>query len=649
MEKKLKRLTTFLSQSFKKVIENPLDFFNGQQDLSKYVLRYKSVYDVKEVGSLFREHLETEFNTAPFDFIMEYIALEEDYEDLENIKLLKHFLDVYFDENSENELNLNAKVKKQVLDTIETKKQLKEIQKWILGETLKKLFLPSQRAVSHDLAADSFARFTKSELWHSNAKKFIKNPEVMEKLEVFDVKESKDKKWTRESYKEGEEKERKEELAKKFLAQGLELFKEKKWQESFEAFTNAIESDENLKEAYFNRGVLNYNCQKYVDAIADMVVVIDKDPKNAKALSVRGMSLKKLGKYDLAVEDLKNSLIYEEIVNNYMLMGICYDILEMENEAIEAYSNFISKSKIKQDDPAMELFKENMMSVFRNRAQAYFSISKHNEAIQDYTKAISMCGNEDIVREMKGKRSLCFKALGFEEEAKRDYIDSMQNNVNEIYNEGINLFYKKKYIEALDTMNAAIEIKDDDFNFYFVRGVCYKYIGELEHAIQDFETSFKLNPEYTKAVFPLLKLYEKLNKMKSVLRCYDILLEKCPTAELYLDRATLYGEIEGKENESLSDFSSAIQLNPDLIDAYYNRGQIYKQSEEYEKAIQDFDKCLSIENPDADLFVDRGWCFYSLDKLEEATKDFKKAIELDPENERAQNLLSQLEDGDEEE
>jgi tetratricopeptide (TPR) repeat protein len=138
------------------------------------------------------------------------------------------------------------------------------------------------------------------------------------------------------------------------------------------------------------------------------------------------MSLKKLGKYDLAVEDLKNSLLHEEIVNNYMLMGICYDILEMENEAIEAYSNFISKSKIKQDDPSIELFKENMMSVFRNRAQAYFSLSKHNEAIQDYTKAISMCANEDIVREMKAKRSLCFKALEFEEEAKRDYIDSMQ-------------------------------------------------------------------------------------------------------------------------------------------------------------------------------------------------------------------------------
>ena len=362
------------------------------------------------------------------------------------------------------------------------------------------------------------------------------------------------------------------------------------------------------------------------------------------------MSLKKLGKYDLASEDLKNSLKLEEIFNNFMLLGICYDKLEMEEEAIEAYSNFILKAKIKENDPGKLLFKENMMSVFHNRGQAYFSLNQYEKAISDYTKSIGLCDQDDFIREMKGKRSKCYQALGFDNEAKQDYIESMENSVNNIYNEGIDLFYKKKYVDALYTMHAAIEIKNDDFNFYYVRGVCYKYLGEIENAIQDFETSFKLNSEYTKAVFPLLKLYEKLNKMKSMMRCYNILIEKCPSAELYLDRATILGEIEGKEKESINDFTNAIKLNSNLIDAYYNRGMIYKQLEEFENAIQDFEKCLLIdENPDSDLYVDKGMCYYQLDNLEKAEKDFRKALEIDPENERALNLIDQIENGDEEE
>ena len=298
MSKKLGRLTKFLQSSasnLKKVVENPLEFFNTQQDLSKYILKYASVYEVKEVSELFRKHLEEEFNTSPFDFIMEYLDLEEDYEDKENIKILKHFIEIYFDETSEEEINLSSKIKNEVLEKINSCKQLTEEKKWKIGETLKKLFYSTHKNLKMDLASDSFTRFLNSQIWKNNIKKFIKNTEVMEKVEIYDIKESKEKRWSRKISKEEEEeeKERKEELAKKYLSDGLELFKKQQWEEAYESFTMAITYNENLKEAYFNRGVLSYNSQKYIDAIADMSFVIEKDPTNPRALSVQKKKKKK--------------------------------------------------------------------------------------------------------------------------------------------------------------------------------------------------------------------------------------------------------------------------------------------------------------------------------------------------------------------
>eukprot|EP01080_Neovahlkampfia_damariscottae_P009512 gene9512-1719_t len=659
-EQKLRRLSTFIQGAFKsksknseatkdKAVENPMQFFEKEQELEKYALKYNAVYDVKEIGDLFYAFLKEEYNTPPYEFILEYDALEEDYPDTTNVKLFKKIWNSYYDENSPTELNISAKIKKEVVKKVEETGQLTS-SKWVIDTSLKQLFFKTAKLMKTDLGADNFPRFVESDAWKEAQVKYHGNDEVMEKLQIYDIEESKDKNWDRKGDAKEEElgEEQKLELAKKHLAEGLDHFKNKEWEKAYDSFTQAIEFNNKLKEAYFNRGVLNYNAKKYVDAISDMLYVVEMDPTNAKALSIRGMSLKITGKYEMAAVDLGKALEHEEIPNNYMLIGICYDAIDELEKAIDAYTNYIEKTKLKPTD-SKELFKVNMMSVLHNRAQNYFQLNQYQKSIDDYTKSIGLCDHDDFVREMKGKRSKCYTALNMYEEAKIDYIESMQNNVNEIYNEAIKLFYAKKYVEALDTVNAAIEIKDDDFNFYYVRGVCSKTMGDPNSAIVDFETCLKLNPDHTKAMFPLAKLYVKKEKFKSALKYYGILIEKEPTPELYLDRGVILSELEGSEEKAVSDFTNAIKLNENFMDAYENRGILLKQMEEFEKAIPDFTKLLTRSTVDPDMYVERGMCYYELDEEDKAVADFKKALEIDPENERAQDLLEQLTEEDDEE
>ena len=56
----------------------------------------------------------------------------------------------------------------------------------------------------------------------------------------------------------------------------------------------------------------------------------------------------------------------------------------------------------------------------------------------------------------------------------------------------------------------------------------------------------------------------------------------------------------GNYDDALQDFREAIDLRPDLPDAYYSRGYTRLQNKQYEEAIEDFDKFIFQENKVAD-------------------------------------------------
>ena len=54
---------------------------------------------------------------------------------------------------------------------------------------------------------------------------------------------------------------------------------------------------------------------------------------------------------------------------------------------------------------------------------------------------------------------------------------------------------------------------------------------------------------------------------------------------------------QGDYDIAMSDYNKAIEINPNYVDAYNNRGNIYSQGKgEYDNAIPDYDKAIEI-NP----------------------------------------------------
>jgi tetratricopeptide (TPR) repeat protein len=80
---------------------------------------------------------------------------------------------------------------------------------------------------------------------------------------------------------------------------------------------------------------------------------------------------------------------------------------------------------------------------------------------------------------------------------------------------------------------------------------------------------------------------------------------------------------------AFSDFSIAIEVNPDMAEAYHSRGLVLgKEFHKYSKAIKDFTKAIKLKPDYAEAYYNRGVTYRILDDVKKSCNDWNKAKEL---------------------
>ncbi len=74
-------------------------------------------------------------------------------------------------------------------------------------------------------------------------------------------------------------------------------------------------------------------------------------------------------------------------------------------------------------------------------------------------------------------------------------------------------------------------------------------------------------------------------------------------------------------------------MNPNYSDAYYNRGSLYFNLKQYEKAIEDYTKATELDSELKEAYIGRAKVYRLLDKPELAELDEAKIKELDKKDE----------------
>lgn len=106
-------------------------------------------------------------------------------------------------------------------------------------------------------------------------------------------------------------------------------------------------------------------------------------------------------------------------------------------------------------------------------------------------------------------------------------------------------------------------------------------------------------------------------------------IRRTPTdATAYLNR----GSAEATAGEvalALGDYNTALHLQADLVEAWYDRGTIFTHLRRYENAIADFTEAISLKPDFALAYCNRGFANFQLGRFDDALADYSVAIDRD--------------------
>lgn len=98
--------------------------------------------------------------------------------------------------------------------------------------------------------------------------------------------------------------------------------------------------------------------------------------------------------------------------------------------------------------------------------------------------------------------------------------------------------------------------------------------------------------------------------------------------ENYYERGVLYGQIVETE-KAIEDFTKVIQLNPENAEAYYNRGMAQTHLHEVLASIDDYTSTIQLNNSHIDAYNNRAAAYLDLRQGQLALEDINSAMEID--------------------
>ena len=231
------------------------------------------------------------------------------------------------------------------------------------------------------------------------------------------------------------------------------------------------------------------------------------------------------------------------------------------------------------------------------RAEIYYKLRKHNESIDDYTKAISLSPNDPIYYH---HRAILFYAVQEPDLAIED------NNM------------ALKFITNNDTLKYGIIAN---------RGNAWQMKREFGKAYDDYMQAYAFDSTDVAILTNLGSVLDELGKADEAIR----ILKK--VILLYPDEVGGYGNLAfqymqmGRYKEALELNNKVLQINPKDPLGYNNRGFVKYKLNDLKGAMEDVNHSLQIYPANSYAYKNRALIYIALKQNAKACEDLKKAVD----------------------
>jgi tetratricopeptide (TPR) repeat protein len=441
---------------------------------------------------------------------------------------------------------------------------------------------------------------------------------------------------------ETEDKDNKNALAMAYMHRGQSYHHElRQIYKALEDYNKALELDPKVEWAYNNRAAVYTELKQYDKALENYNEALEINPQAEWVYHSRFHLHQELNQYDKAIEGL-NKMIELNPKNSwqYIQRGVLYEKLGESEKAEQDYA------KVAELDP------ENTQ-LYWNRFQAYEEQNQLEKALEDIDKAIELNPNDWF---LYARRGTIYEKLANGEKAMENFIKLQEFDLEESAGNRRGVFkawlydsraksymFVGNYDKAIEDIGRAIEFTSEEWKsiIYIRRANCREILGQHNEAEKDYAKAMEFKPEwgYNDLAwrFILVKQYDKAIKM------LEKVTAEIPASRLSPLEARINDCILTKEYKKVIEYATEA-LKDELSDdrrvlLYRKRGWAYNKIAEHEKAEADL---LNALNDNAEQWWRHATECVHDKQYDKAKKFCEKAIEIDPEHEKAHDLLDDL-------
>lgn len=206
--------------------------------------------------------------------------------------------------------------------------------------------------------------------------------------------------------------------------------------------------------------------------------------------------------------------------------------------------------------------------------------------------------------------------------------------------QGYALMYLERYDEAIEALDACLEILPDTAEAILLKMQALVLMGQTEAATAEAEAYAAAYPEQTAVYMTLGELFALSGDYENAVNAYAAYIESDgANATAYKMRGQYLLQL-GRYDEAEADLTQAIQLFGDTADAraHYLRAIVRLQTGKNVEAIEDLDECVAYldsyegdaEQIDADVRNSRyyrGIAAMQIGQYDQAVEDFTRCVE----------------------
>jgi tetratricopeptide (TPR) repeat protein len=296
--------------------------------------------------------------------------------------------------------------------------------------------------------------------------------------------------------------------------------------------------------------------------------------------------------------------------------------------------------------------------LWAERAELMHQRGQHDTAVANMRTAIR---HDTLFKfpEYRQRLGFFFYALAQDDSAEKYYnlaLNMGSQSPETFYQLGNLMTLRGQYAQAIQHYNSALANFPREPIYHFGKGYAYRRMGELGKAQQSLEMSLQYDPNFLKSLAELAELHLlDLKDEAAAARYVDRILAADSAgplgpfyqAELYLANALKGNHTEAQRRvllrSCLTPYNVALERDPNFARAYYSRGYVYFELDDFGKAMPDFQNAARLNPRDFRAEFMLGSLYEHYQDAPNARLHYQRALDLNPRFAEASQALAELE------